>query len=273
MIPLDRTALAALIFATLAVADCGSGDRARGAAGSPVHDGGDAEAGVEVAAGILSRAIPEHSATIPVPREELWLRRHDNLNELAEAGDFELMFLGDSITHEWNFRDRGREVWDEYYGDRQAVNFGSGADRTEHILWRVENSKFENHRPRLVILMAGTNNTSLNTVEEIADGVFAIVQRLRKKLPETRILVLGIFPRGRTPRNKWRQKAAAANEIIRRIADDEEIFYLDIGSRFIDQEGMISDQVMRDYLHLTPRGYRIWAAAMEPTVAELLGER
>lgn len=107
--------------------------------------------------------ILEQSATIPVPREEVfWLKRHHNLNKQAETGDFELMFLGDSLTHNWNFPPRGGTVWNKYYAGRKAINFGAGADRLEHILWRVENSHFTRFQPRLVILLAGTNNTARN---------------------------------------------------------------------------------------------------------------
>ncbi len=213
---------------------------------------------------------PEHSATTPVPRQGV-LGRHETLNELASRGNIDLVFLGDSITREWDVR--GTEVWQEYYGDRRAANFGVGAERTEHVLWRIDNGNFDGKlNPKLIVLQIGTNNVLQNTAEEIADGVLAITLRLRHKLPETKILLLAIFPRGINAQNIFRQKIAATNDILKTTVNDEAIHYLDISDHFLNEDGTISTEIMADYLHLTTQGYRIWARAIESKVSELLKE-
>ncbi len=222
---------------------------------------------------LVDLEIPEHSATIPVSRENEkgWLWRHNYFNAVAEKGEVDLVFLGDSITHYWE--SFGKEVWAEYYGDRKAVNFGCGADRTQHVLWRIDNGNFDGLiNPKLIVLLIGTNNHARNSAGEIADGVIAIVQRLRRKLPKTKILMLAIFPRNKRPQDPSRQKVLAANEIFKEIADGNSIFYLDIGENLTHEDGTISREIMEDYLHLTERGYRIWAEGIEETLSQLLGE-
>ncbi len=222
--------------------------------------------------------IPEHSATLPKPRDESWIERHELIKRHAARNPVDLVFLGDSIVHQWMVK--ARDVWEEYYGERDAVNFGCGGDRTEQILWRIDDGAFDDIRPSLVVLQVGTNNTRAkhgnptNSAQEIADGVAAIVLRLRTKLPQARILVLGMFPRGiGGPQLRVRRLIAAANEILEEMmAGQDGVVYLDISNRFTEEDGTISREVMADYLHPTRHGYRIWAAAIEDVVKELLGD-
>ena len=219
----------------------------------------------------LQAARPTHSAVTPAPRpDDWWTKMHDGFNERAKKGDVELVFLGDSITQGWADND----TWKKYYGPRHAANFGIGGDRTQHVLWRLEHGNFDGIKPKLVVLMIGTNNSNGadNTAAEIADGIKAIVAGLREKLPDTKVLLLGIFPRGDKP-NPQREKNAQASELASKIADDKHVFYLDIGSKFLEADGSLSKDVMPDYLHLSPKGYEIWADAIEPKVKELLGEK
>src|SRR5688572_13147357 len=132
-----------------------------------------------------------HSATEAAPRLDVGSRdRHKMLNQRAvEAGEkAKVVFIGDSITEGWE-KD-GKEVWAKYYAPRNAVNLGIGGDRTQHVLWRLDNGNIEGIKPKLAVLMIGTNNASSNSSEQIADGVTAIVKKLREKLPETKVLVL-----------------------------------------------------------------------------------
>lgn len=221
---------------------------------------------------IVDLAIPLHSATTPATRgAQRLVDRHERFNEIAEEGGVDLVFLGDSITQGWERN--GREVWEEFYGGRHAANFGIGGDRTQHVLWRIENGNFDGIEPELIVLMIGTNNSRDNTAPEIADGVTAIIQKLRIKLPRTRILMLAIFPRGQNPDNTRRANNEAANEVFMELADGRMIHYLDIGDVFINDDGTISAEIMPDYLHLSPAGYRLWAGAIEDDVARLLGEK
>jgi beta-glucosidase len=217
-----------------------------------------------------------HSAVTPVEQTvdwavKWWGPRHDAVNERLKKGKVDLLFIGDSITHGWE--NTGREIWDAYYAKRNAVNMGFGGDRTQHVLWRLDHSNFENISPKLAVVMIGTNNSNGNdnTAEEIADGIIAICHRLRIKLPKTRILLLATFPRNPKP-SPQRQKNAEASLLASRIADGKTIYYLDINSSFLTDDGLLSKNIMPDYLHPNKAGYKIWAEAMEPKIAQLMGE-
>ena len=222
---------------------------------------------------------PMHSATKP-STQTAWayekggwqLRRHADFNEIARRGDIDLVFLGDSITQRWG--EAGREVWDKYYSRRKVANFGIGGDRTQHVLWRIEHGNFDGIYPKAIILLIGINNSSAgNTAQEIADGVMTIVQKLREKVPGSKILLLAVFPSGERPENPERVRAIAANAIFQKVADGRMIRYLDIGDRFTKGDGTISKIIMPDFDHLSPSGYELWAEAIEPVVKDLLGEK
>jgi beta-glucosidase len=213
-----------------------------------------------------------HSAVTPVQRaDQWWGPRHNAVNERLKQGNVDLLFIGDSITQGWE--KAGREIWNTYYAPRNAVNMGFSGDRTQHVLWRLDNSNLEGLSPRLAIVMIGTNNSrgSDNTAEEIADGIITICQRLRTKLPRTRILLLAIFPRNADP-SAQRQKNDQASLLASKVADGKMIHYLDINSRFLTKDGLLTRDIMPDYLHPNEAGYKIWAEAIEPKVAELMGE-
>ncbi len=220
--------------------------------------------------------IPRHSATIAVPRGERWVEKH--LQQVRQAADegVELLFLGDSITRQWTVV--APDVWTEFYGHRKALNLGNGGDRTEHTLWRVEHGEIERLPLKLVVLLIGTNNlvqkddAMPSTPREIADGVSAIVQGLRRKLPETHILVQAIFPRGKGPRHRLRQQVAATLPMLAELADGKRVHFLDVGGVFVDEQERISGEIMPDALHLSSQGYRLWAENIEETVSELLAE-
>jgi lysophospholipase L1-like esterase len=215
-----------------------------------------------------AKAAPE-TATDPVPRAGNWMKMHENFLERARQGNIDLLFLGDSITAGW--AGGGKEVWERFYAPRNAANFGIGGDRTQHVLWRIENVEIEGIRPAVVVLMIGTNNSRDNTAVEIAEGVRAIVRKLREKLPDTKVLLLGVFPRGEGP-GPLRLKLSEVNETISGLENGETVTYLDIGREFLDEHGRISKEIMPDFLHLTPKGYRIWADALEPTLWKMLDE-
>jgi len=217
--------------------------------------------------------VKTHSAVTPVPVERnKWVERHESFNARAQQGDVDLIFIGDSITHGWEHN--GKEVWDKYYGDRKAMNLGISGDRTQHVIWRLQNGNIDGISPKAAVLMIGTNNSggNGNPPEEIADGITAIVNLLREKLPETKVLILAIFPRGDTPCAR-RDRVAQASEMVRGLADGKMVHYMDIGKHFVHADGTITKDIMPDYLHLTPLGYKIWAIAIESKLRELLGEK
>ncbi len=215
-----------------------------------------------------------HSAVEPVPRaDQGWKDRQELLNKrAAEAGDkAQIIFIGDSITQGWE--GEGKEVWAKYYAHRNAVNLGIGGDRTQHVLWRFDHGNLEGLKPRAAVVMIGTNNSNGedNTVEQIADGVAAIVKKLREKLPQTKVLLLAIFPRSENP-SPQRGKILQANQILQKLPDDQSVFWIDFGYKFVNSDGTIPHDLMPDYLHLSKRGYEIWAEAIEDKLSDVLGD-
>lgn len=211
----------------------------------------------------------EHTAVRPAARSGKSLARHEAMNERVARGGVDLLFLGDSITQGWE--GRGAQVWREVYAKRGAVNLGVGGDRTQHLLWRLENGNVKGISPSVAVLMIGTNNSggADNTVAEIADGVTAIVRSVRSKLPQTRVLLLDIFPRGQQP-NSQRGKLLQVNQLLQGLDDGDGVHYLPIGHHFLESDGSISKAIMPDSLHLSEEGYRRWSAAIEPTLEHLL---
>ena len=212
-----------------------------------------------------------NDAIVASPRDANWKKRHESFNERVKQGHADLLFIGDSITQGWERA--GKAVWDEYYARRNAVNLGISGDRTQHVLWRLDHGNIDGIKPKLAVLMIGTNNASSNTSEQIAAGITAIVEKLRAKLPETKVLILAIFPRGPDKDNAARKVNEGANAIIHKLADGKMVHYLDIGPHFLAADGTLSKEVMPDLLHLNERSYRTWAEATEPKIKELLGEK
>jgi lysophospholipase L1-like esterase len=206
-------------------------------------------------------------------------KRFEQINKRAQQGDVDLLFLGDSITQGWQSAasskgDKGgKSVWEKYYGNRKAMNAGVGGDRTEHVLWRLDHGNIDGIHPKLAVVMIGTNNSKANKPEEIAEGIKAIVAELRGRLPDMKILLLAIFPRAEKADDPLRITNAKASELASKVADDKMVFYMDIGSKFLAPDGTLSKDIMPDLLHPNEKGYEIWAEAIEPKVAELLGEK
>jgi lysophospholipase L1-like esterase len=218
--------------------------------------------------------VSGNTATNPVPRDPKWVKRHEGFVKIAQVGGVDLLFLGDSITDFW--RNRGSNVWNTYYGERQAANFGISGDRTEHVLWRIDQGELAGIKPRVVVLMIGTNNTGKekngtprNSNAETIQGIQAVVARIREKLPDTKILLLAIFPRG-TFDSPQRAQVALINTVIAKLADGNRVRFLDIGPNFLEADGTLPKSIMPDLLHPNAHGYQIWAESMEPTLAEML---
>ena len=219
--------------------------------------------------------IPRHKppAAVPVPRNEAWwTAQHEDSLARIRRGEIDLLLIGDSITQRW--ANEGCRIWDAYYGRRHAVNLGFKGDGTEHVLWRLNHGEIDAIDPKLVVLMIGTNNTgrSNDPPEETAAGIQAILTTLRTHLPDTKILLLGVFPRGASADDPLRRLNAAINDRIRHYANNQQIFFLDLSYRFLDDQGRLSGDLVPDYLHLSERGYQVWAEGMEEMVRKLLGE-
>ena len=214
-----------------------------------------------------------NSAIIPVPRTGGATNRQAQVLQRAKdnPGPCDIAFIGDSITQGWE--GAGKNVWQKYYGSRKCLNFGVGGDRTQHVLWRFENGQLEGIKPKAAVVMIGTNNSNRddNSEAEILEGVQAVVKQIRSRLPDTKVLVLGIFPRGKTF-SAQRGKILQVNQALAKLTDGKMIHYLDFGPQLIEADGSIANSVMPDFLHLSEGGYEIWANAIELKLKEWLAE-
>ncbi|MBL8048907.1 MAG: hypothetical protein JNJ45_09530 [Chthonomonas sp.] len=205
-------------------------------------------------------------------QDQWWRERHEACVAKTKKGGYDLIFIGDSITHGWE--GDGKATWDKYYASRNAANFGFSGDRTEHVLWRMENGEMVGLKPKVAVIMIGTNNIGHGSSDPAATalGIRRILVRLEETMPKTKVLLLGIFPRGATAADPYRQKVAEATGTIAGFAD-KRVTFLDIGRHFMTRDGDMWKTLMPDLLHPNADGYQIWAKAMEPTLAGLLGEK
>jgi len=196
--------------------------------------------------------------------------RHLGFAEIASKGDIDLLLHGDSITDWWVQGDANKAVFEKYFGKLKTANFAVAGDTTQGVLWGLKNGEGQGFQPKAVMMMIGTNNTGASTAPEIAEGVGAIVLEMRKDFPQAKILLLAIFPRG-TPSDPVRDKIAEVNRIISRLDDQQHVFYMDIGAKFLDEKGyFLPDAFRADNLHPQAKGYDIWGAAVKDKLAELL---
>lgn len=212
-------------------------------------------------------------AVIPVPQTETWwTERHARAVARIQQGHVDLLFIGDSITQGWE--EDGLRVWNTFYGRRRAVNLGFNSDQTDNVLWRLQHGELDGIAPKLTVLMIGTNNTSMreDPPEHTAAGVQAILATLRTRLPETKILLLALFPRGRSDDDALRRVNRAVNERLQTFADQRQVFFLNLSPRFLDDQGRLSEDLMPDALHPNEQGYRLWAEGMEDMVTRLMNE-
>ena len=218
-------------------------------------------------------------AIVPVSRTGGSTNRQAQVLQRAKEnqGACDIAFIGDSITQGWE--KSGSNVWNKFYGSRKCLNFGVGGDRTEHVLWRFENGQLDGVKPKAVVLMIGTNNSNKDKATgveqyseaEILEGVQAIVKQIRARLPETKIILVAIFPRSPTFATQ-RGKLLQVNQALAKLDDGKNVFCVDFGSQLIEADGSIAKTIMPDYLHLSEQGYEIWAAAIEPKLKEILGK-
>ncbi len=180
----------------------------------------------------------------------------------------QLVFIGDSITAGW---DPG--IFSQFYGQRSPVLLGVIGDVTQGVLERLPR-EWGTMRPRAVVLLIGTNNTKWgnSTPENLALGVAEIVRFIHSRSPSTRVLLVGILPTGPGPWDPLRAVNAKTNELISRCADNQTTFYVDVGRSLVNASGQLSNEVSFDMLHLTPVGYALYAAAMEPELKRIMGD-
>lgn len=226
----------------------------------------------------VALADTSSSATEPLPRDSNWIKRHEGFVEIAKKGGVDVLFLGDSITDNWRKPKFGLAIWDENFAPLRAANFGISGDRTQHVLWRIKNGELTGIKPRVVVLMIGTNNTGFerdrrtprNSTPETISGITAIVHSLRTQLPETKILLFAIFPRAEKPTDPARRQIHEINQAIAKLHDGTHIFFLNIGAKFLEPDGTMLKEIAPDFLHPNTKGYEIWAEAIKQPLADLL---
>jgi beta-glucosidase len=196
--------------------------------------------------------------------------RHLDFVETASKGNIDLLLHGDSITDWWVLDDDNKAVFEKYFGSIRTANFAIAGDTTQGVLWGLKNGEGQGFQPKAIMLMIGTNNTSRSTAPEIAEGIGAVVLEMRKNFPNAKILLLGILPRS-TPSDPVRDKIAEVNRIISKLDDQRCVFFMDIGSRFLDEkEYFLADVFGADNLHPRSKGYDIWGAAVKDKLADLM---
>lgn len=227
-------------------------------------------------ASFLAQKTPP--SVVPTPQtsewaEDWWLPRHQTKKAQLDKQAIDLVFLGDSITHGWEHT--GLSVWSRYYATRNAFNLGFSGDRTEHVLWRIENGALDNIHPQLLVLLIGTNNTGqrMDAAEDTALGIKTIIKQIQYRLPKTKILLLAIFPMKFKPNDPMRQRNEQINKIIAHYADNKNIFFLNLNYLFLDDQNQIAKQYMPDFLHPSTQGYQRWAEAMEPSIVQLMNKK
>ena len=228
-----------------------------------------------------------NTATHPVPSPEYrgepagwgagndWFSQHEAINNIKNNHQIDLVFLGNSITQAWG--GPGRELWspvtalwDSLYQARNAANFGISGDRTQHLLWRINNGNFDNIQPRAIVLTIGVNNFRVNTASEIVSGIKAIVRTLQRKLPSTEILLFGPLPAGAKSDDGFRKKYNEVHQGIAYLGQQARISYFNLADQFILPDGSLDYDLMRkDNIHLAPGGYHLWAKMIEPKLKEI----
>lgn len=240
---------------------------------------------------LCGASVPPHQRTIlaavPLSRMDLawWRTRHEAKLEELRNNRVDLIFLGDSITQDWEYhgppewRDFA-PVWQRFYGDRHAVNLGFTGDTTAHLLWRIENGEVANIAPKVAVILIGANNLGRVhwSSEDTVAGIDAIIAQLRRRLPQTKLLLLGILP---SERSAWITETTLAinRALATKYGKNGDVTYLDVGYVFM-QGGRLNHDLFADPkmtpprapLHPSAQGQALMAQAMEPTLATLLGD-
>jgi beta-glucosidase len=231
----------------------------------------------------LAADLTKHpSITGQVRLASWWMARHaEKIAEIEAANDpkkdkkIELLMVGDSITNNFDEGGPGEPVWEKHFAQLDALNLGFGGDRTNHVMWRLEHLPALKTPPKAASLMIGTNNICWGSdkPKQAADGVQAISRKLNSMYPEMKILVLGVFPRRRNLDHPHRKQIIELNSYLPNLLKDiPNVTFLDIGEKFLDEKGFLSQEMMPDTTHPSEKGHEIWAAAIIPKLKEMMAQ-
>lgn len=214
------------------------------------------------------------TSTFPDQRwdQKWWKDRWDEKNKDAntpEAKKARVVFLGDSITQAWE--NTGKPAWDKHFAPLGALNWGYSGDRTEHLIWRLQNGDIQRVNPEVAVILIGTNNTGheQRPAAETVSGIKRTLDDLAWKWPSTKIILMSVFPRGATKEDPLRKLNSEINEQLKTLTDGKRVYLLDINNQFLDADGKLSKDVFPDLLHLSPAAYNTWAAAVSEKINEL----
>ena len=225
---------------------------------------------------------PAADPTKPMPKggndkqKQDFLNRHEGFMKdkaaLLAKGPIQFVAIGDSITDGWR-GGNGKKTWETAFGAYNPYNIGIGGDQTQHVIWRIDQGELDgiDPNPKVAMIMIGTNNLGNKDDAAIAAGVTKVVKETHEKLPKTKILLLGIFPRGNKATDQARARIKSINEVIAKLDDGgKTVKYLDIGEKFLTADGELTKDIMPDFLHPNAKGYEIWAEAVKPAIDELM---
>lgn len=230
--------------------------------------------------GFLQAAEPTSCTPVPQSYDAnyWWMIRHRaKLEDIKERGDqIEVVFVGDSITH--NYESVGLSVWNKHFNGNpyNTLNLGYGGDQTQNVLYRIQDGEFDGYKAKAIVLMIGTNNSGQYGYDEppgdVIIGIKKVLEGIQQKQPQAKIILCSISPRGEHKTDVLRVRNDFINEEIVKFADGENIIWFDIRKELMNEDGTISKEMFPDYLHPSPKGYRVWAEALKPYIEKYCKE-
>ena len=227
--------------------------------------------------------IPETCIPVAKIEDDIydWQIRHEYILEQVKKNKYDIVFIGDSITHFWegtSGADYGSEVWKKYYGNRKVLNLGYGFDRTQNVLWRLDSGELAGQKPDIIVTNIGTNQFSktdkypIDTPEDAAAGIIAVADKLSWMFPETLLVFMSVFPRGKECNSPFRRLILTTNCIVKQaLAGRKNIRIIDLTSDFLLPDGTLKEECFQpDMVHLAVPGYTIWADAVEPLIRSVI---
>lgn len=209
----------------------------------------------------------------PVPQDDPdYLTKHNAIKAQVELGGWQMLFIGDSITSHW--KDYGLATWNMAYVPRQALNMGIGGDKVQNILWRLDRCSLPtlHTNPKVAVLNIGTNNVRAgDSAADIAEAVDAIIDKLNQKLPNTKIILMGLFAREENPYDVYRIKAQAASGTFSLSGDRTGVYYRDVSYGLVGDDGHFLPDMMTDHVHPAALGYDMWELGLSQIVTDLVG--
>ena len=249
-------------------------------------------AGAHERCAIDTLEISDHEATVPADNFHEWvdarwygkkygdgtrpeksMKKHVETMSIEDKNKTQLIFIGDSITAAWRY-ENNIGAFNKHFGQYNPQNFAIGADTTHGVLRRIKEGNLDGFSPEVVVILIGVNNIAWgpqHTVEQTADGVLKVVQTVHQRMPEAKILLVGLLPRGdeeRTGSFRW-QKGIEVNAILEHHIDNKQLYYLNIGEHLLEEDGTVKDGVFRDGVHLSSSGLNVWAEILKPRLEEL----